>query len=326
MTTGVTATRPPTAFISYSWDDEAHKAWVKDFATRLRGDGIDAKLDRWEAVPGDQLPAFMEQAIRENDFVLILCTPKYKVRSELRKGGVGYEGDIMTGELLTTGNQRKFIPILRDGDPGTALPNWLQGKYRIDLRGNPYSDEQYKDLTTTLLNGREQPPPVGVRPPSATPTVSLREASKQFLAYDEPATSSFEPIGIVGVIADEVGEPRNDGTHGSALYAVPLKLSRAPSREWSDLFIRTWDYPPEFTTMHRPGIARVQGDRIILTRTTIEELKDVHRKTLKLVVDEVNRQIETVVAARQQAEQSRIREVESHRERVRNLADEIDFA
>ena len=50
----------PKAFISYSWDDDAHSQWVKDFATRLRGDGVDVTLDRWHAVPGDQLPAFME--------------------------------------------------------------------------------------------------------------------------------------------------------------------------------------------------------------------------------------------------------------------------
>jgi hypothetical protein len=30
--------------------------------------------------------------------------------------------------------------------------------------------------------------------------------------------SESEPVEIVGVIADEVGEPRNDGTPGSGLY------------------------------------------------------------------------------------------------------------
>ena len=36
----------PTAFISYSWDDESHKSWVKELAARLRKDGVDVKLDR----------------------------------------------------------------------------------------------------------------------------------------------------------------------------------------------------------------------------------------------------------------------------------------
>ena len=51
---------PPSAFISYSWDDDEHKSWVRAFAERLRADGVEAILDQWAAVPGDQLPQFME--------------------------------------------------------------------------------------------------------------------------------------------------------------------------------------------------------------------------------------------------------------------------
>jgi TIR domain len=42
----------PKTFISYSWDDDAHKEWVKQLATRLRADGVDVTLDRWHAAPG----------------------------------------------------------------------------------------------------------------------------------------------------------------------------------------------------------------------------------------------------------------------------------
>jgi TIR domain len=41
----------PTAFISYSRDDEAHKEWVKDLATQLRTDGVEALLDEWHSAP-----------------------------------------------------------------------------------------------------------------------------------------------------------------------------------------------------------------------------------------------------------------------------------
>jgi len=43
----------PTTFISYSWESEELKSWVKDLATKLRSNGIDVKLDQWEVVPGD---------------------------------------------------------------------------------------------------------------------------------------------------------------------------------------------------------------------------------------------------------------------------------
>ena len=151
----------PKVFISYSWDAEPHKNWVRDFATQLRVDNVETILDQWHAVPGDQLPTFMETAVRENDFVLMVCTPRYKERADKRAGGVGYEGDIMTAEVYQTQDHRKFIPVLRDGDWVASAPSWMLGKYYIDLRGNPYSAAAYRDLLDTLLGRRQQAPPIG---------------------------------------------------------------------------------------------------------------------------------------------------------------------
>ena len=52
----------PKAFISYSWDDNVHKEWVKGLATRLRDDGVDVTLDLWHAIPGDAIPDFMSSS------------------------------------------------------------------------------------------------------------------------------------------------------------------------------------------------------------------------------------------------------------------------
>ncbi|MGO8684369.1 MAG: toll/interleukin-1 receptor domain-containing protein, partial [Thermoleophilia bacterium] len=276
------AEAPPTAFVSYSWDDEAHKAWVRDFAARLRGDGVDVTLDQWQVQPGDRLPAFMEAAVRNNDFVLIVCTPHYKNRSDARQGGVGYEGDIITGELLSQRNERKFIPLLRRGEETTAVPSWLAGKYFIDLRENADPEWSYDDLLTTLLGRRDAPPPLGV--PKLYPGGQKANSHR---AAAEPGS----PVRILGVIVDEVSEPILDDTRGSALYRIPLRLSRRPSAEWAGLFQRTWDNPPRFATMHRPGILRVQGDRIVLDGTTMDELERYHRDTLVLVLEQVNREI-----------------------------------
>jgi FtsZ-binding cell division protein ZapB len=312
----------PSAFISYSWDSDVHKRWTKEFATRLRRDGVDVKLDQWEMVPGDQLPAFMEKAIRENDYVLIICTPKYKDKSDSRRGGVGYEGDIMTGEVFTTGNHRKFIPVLRERDWPAALPTWLTGKYGVDLHGDPFSEEQYKDLLATIHERREKAPPLGEPPRARTP---FREALKEFTRRGKTSDEDLEPIKIEGVVADEVGEPRNDGTRGSGLYAVPFRLSRVPSPEWSDLFVRIWAHPPSCSLRHRPRSVRVSGDRIVLTQTTIEEVKEVHRETLKLVVEETNRQFAALVRERQRQREEEDRRRQQHKDDVQRMAGEIDF-
>jgi tetratricopeptide (TPR) repeat protein len=151
----------PKAFISYSWDDDAHKDWVKQLATRLRKDGVEITLDRWHSAPGDQIPLFMERAVRENSFVIAICTPKFKERSDERQGGVGYEGDIMTAYALRGTDGKKFIPVLRRGSWDEAAPTWLLGRAFVDLSNDPYSESEYAELLQTLLGTREKAPRVG---------------------------------------------------------------------------------------------------------------------------------------------------------------------
>ncbi len=305
----------PTTFISYSWDTDEHKAWVREFAARLRTDGVDVTLDQWHAIPGDQLPQFMETAVRENSYVLVICTPRYRDRSDKRTGGVGYEGDIMTAEVSTTRNHRKFIPILRHGDWSSSSPSWLKGKYYIDLSGNPYSEDGYSDLLTTIHRTRPVPPPVG-RPPNINlPPVNASQV---------PAPPTV-PIKITGVIVDDVTTPKMDGTRGSALYAVPFQLSRRPSSEWAEAFEHTWNHPPSFTNMHRSGIARVSGDRVILDGTTIKEVQDVHRETLILVVDKVNELIAEYETKKQRKAEAEADQVAKHKENLQKIGSNISF-
>ena len=316
------STKVPTAFASYAWETQAQNSWVHDFATRLRGLGVDVMLDQWHAAPGDQLPAFMERAVRLNDYVLIICTPKYKSKSDARRGGVGYEGDVMTAEVMSTGNQRKFIPILRAGDWIQSAPSWLAGKYHIDLRGDPYSEVQFNDLVLTIHGRRPEPPPLG-NPPILNPLGTPPSSGSSARRSENP--SSFIPIRIEGIIVDEVTSPRNDGTPGCALYAVPFQLSRTPPHEWGQLFISAWDHPPSFTSRHRPGIAEVYADRVVLNGTTVEEIEEVHRETLKVVRSDVNTryaQWEAIQSQREEA--SKQREVQ-HENQVRDAAKRMRF-
>lgn len=308
-------TNYPTSFISYSWEDDEHKKWVKDLASRLRQDGVDVKLDQWEVIPGDQLPSFMEKSIREIDYVLIICTPKYKRKSDNREGGVGYEGDIITGEVFQKQNHRKFIPILRKGEWMESAPSWISGKYYVDLRNITDFESNYKDLITTILNTREIAPPIGLYRQSKT--------IKQVPQKEE--SSILTEVKIKGILVDEIGEPLNDGTPGSALYRVPFELNKRPDNLWSELFRQTWDRPPQFTMRHRPGIGYVSGNKIILERTTIEEVKEIHKDTLKLVVETVNKQHAEIMLKeklrKEREEQERIR----HQNNIRNIVDDIEF-
>ena len=194
----------PKAFVSYSWDSEEHKCWVAKLSAQLRSDGIETILDQWHVVPGDQLPEFMEREIRANDYALVICTPKYKSKSDARSGGVGYEGDVMTAEVFAKGNHRKYIPILAQGTWIESAPSWFAGKYYIDLSSTERYEQGYKELLATIHGHRPKAPPVGRKPDylEGTPKAVV------------PDTKQTEGIYIEGVIVDEVTTPRLDGSRG----------------------------------------------------------------------------------------------------------------
>ncbi len=299
-------------FISYAWESEEHRAWVKALADRLLADGIEAIVDQYDLELGDRLPQFMEQSVRSSDYVLIVCTPVYKQKADARIGGVGYEGHIISGELFSGHNERKFIPVIKEGGVGESLPTFLKGKLAVDL-GDGVESRGYDDLLATLYGAKKKP------------SVAPKRRIPQTFSEKQQEDGEFEPVRIIGIVVDEVGEPRNDGTRGSALYKVPFKLSRHPSPLWIELFVRTWSCPPRFTSMHRPGIASVVGDEIVLNGTTIEEVRDYHRDTLILCVKEANR-LEAEYLEREQKRRAREETSRAaYRKNVENVAGTIDF-
>ncbi len=132
-------------------------------------------------------------------------------------------------------------------------------------------------------------------------------------------------IKITGVVTDQVTQPKNDGSRGSGLYAIPLQLSERPSADWVRLFAATWDRPPSFSTMHRPGIARVTGDKIILDGTTMEELEKHHMETLKLVVHKVNQETDKLEQAARERAEKRQAQQQAHDQQVKDVASRLDF-
>jgi hypothetical protein len=154
----------PRVFVSYAWEGRDHKQWVRELAVRLRMDGVELLLDQWELRPGDQLPEFMEKSVRTSDAVLIVCSPSFKEKSDTRAGGVGYEGSVITAEVLSGAARRKFIPLLRRGDWKDAAPSWLLGSVYLDFRGDAYElEDSYSELLETLHGRREGPPPLDRR-------------------------------------------------------------------------------------------------------------------------------------------------------------------
>jgi len=165
-------TTTPKVFVSYSWDDEDHKTWVRELAERLVSNGVQVKLDQWDVALGESLTQFMESQIEACDFVLVICTPEYAKKSSARAGGVGYEQQIISGSLASGVDRRKFIPVVRRGQMKAgdelAVPPHFQGILALDMRGVEGLNNHLEALLRAIFKTPAlKSPPLG-RPPAFT--------------------------------------------------------------------------------------------------------------------------------------------------------------
>jgi hypothetical protein len=149
--------RSPKVFISYSYDSDSHKERVLNLADRLRADGIDCHIDRYEMSPREGWPNWMASHIEDSDFVLLVCTETYATRFNGRGGrssglGVTWEGAIITQNIYETArNDDKFIPVIFSQDDSKFRPTVL----RAVTYYNVGTEDGYEDLLRRLTN---QPP------------------------------------------------------------------------------------------------------------------------------------------------------------------------
>lgn len=144
------------AFISYSWASSAHSDWVLALATRLREDGVDAKLDKWDLKTGDDAYAYMESMVTDQRIskVILVCDRTYVEKANDRKGGVGAETQILTPELYGKKKQDKFAAVITElSEDGEALvPAFYKGRIYIDFSDPERFEIAYEELLRWLLD------------------------------------------------------------------------------------------------------------------------------------------------------------------------------
>lgn len=154
----------PTVFISYSHDSDDHKDWVLQLATRLRSNGVNVLLDRWNLKLGQDLAAFMERGLSESNRVLCICSEPYVTKSNVGQGGVGYEKQIMTAELLADLNTNWVIPVIRNNN-ASKVPTFLGGRLYVNFENDNLYETHYEELLRELLDEPILPiPPIGKNP------------------------------------------------------------------------------------------------------------------------------------------------------------------
>ncbi|MEQ1721212.1 MAG: toll/interleukin-1 receptor domain-containing protein [Nitrosomonas sp.] len=276
----------PRVFISYSHDTPAHKNWVLKLATDLRAAGVDAFLDQWDLVPGQDVVAFMHDGIANSDRVILVCTETYVKKSEDGLGGVGYERLIVTAEVVAAIETKKFVPVVRSNSLDSKTPKHIGSRLYIDFTDDSIYTTSLESLCRELLGAPANPkPPLGENPFSgAIPTANFPARTigpTGALASGEPALSGpwFESERAV---ADK-GMKKLGLKGGMELrFALHSPLSKSQLELLSAVGaseIRTFGWPIGITLENRPEYRPRPFQDGIRAEVSIENEEDAGRRS-----------------------------------------------
>jgi hypothetical protein len=143
---------PPKVFVSHASEDK--ERFVLGFATKLRENGIDAWLDKWEMLPGDSLvDKIFEEGIKDATAVIVVLS-KFSVK----KPWVREELNSACVKRINNGS--KLIPLVIDEcEVPEALKSTL--RERID---DLNSYQKSFDRIVASIFGATDKPPLGAAP------------------------------------------------------------------------------------------------------------------------------------------------------------------
>jgi len=170
----------PKAFISYSWSNATHEAWVLSFATELRESGVDAILDKWDLREGQDAHAFMERMVSDPEIrkVILVCDSVYARKAAGREGGVGTEAQIISAEIYANQAQQKFVAVVRERDEQGKpfLPPYYASRIFIDLSDDAAYADNFEQLIRWIHDAPlHKRPELGQKPAFLEPSNSTPE-------------------------------------------------------------------------------------------------------------------------------------------------------
>lgn len=180
----------PVVFISYSWDNDSHKAWVKKLADDLMSNGIYVFYDGY-APDGTDLVLFMRNGIKLADKVLIIGTPVYKEKLERNNGGAKFEDQIINATIYHDAGTTKFIPLLRRGNGfDDSFSELIEIRKGYDFRVDANFNVEFMRLIKMLWGEPESKiPQLGAKPfffeKSRTETVTTTSIQESWIKLRE---------------------------------------------------------------------------------------------------------------------------------------------
>lgn len=141
----------PKVFISHASED---KAFVLDFAARLRARGIDAWLDRWEILPGDSfVRKIFDEGLGQAKAVIVVIS-----KASADKPWVREELDVAVVRKIN--HASKLIPVIIDD---SKVPNCLQATLWERIADPKSYDESLNRIVSAIF-GQTDKPPIGEQP------------------------------------------------------------------------------------------------------------------------------------------------------------------
>lgn len=168
-------------FVSYSWDSEEHRAWVKKFVDSL--EEIEEITTVWDGYDLDSLidkNYFMENATHDADFIVAITTCAYKAKADERQGGVGIETFLMSAVHWTGMLKDKRSRIIAVQREPKSTPRYLEGKFHVDFSHDAQFPTKFAELVS-LLQGKA----TFERPKKRRSLTGIAEASYDFTRVEE---------------------------------------------------------------------------------------------------------------------------------------------
>ena len=211
----------PTVFVSYSHDNDEHKAWVLKLATDLRSHGVNAILDQWDLRLGTDLRFFMENGLSSSALVLCVCSENYVRKVDTGTGGSGYEGMIMTQGLLQNAKAEYVIPIVRNNSSNRKVPLAFGSKLYTDFSDDSQYISKYQELLERIYGeDTKKKPPLGKSPFSEELSKDIRtKIAIESVQYSSPAMD--------GTVVFRFDNNNGRYTIGAGEYTFETQWSRA---------------------------------------------------------------------------------------------------
>jgi TIR domain len=159
-------TGPPRVFISHASED---KAFVVEFATRLRARGVDAWLDRWEILPGDSLvQKIFDDGLGHAKAVIVVISGH-----SVDKPWVREELDVAVVQKIN--HVSKLIPVILDD---TKVPSCLQATLWERIADPKSYDDSLERIVLAIFGGSDKPPIGGAPAYAAKPILTIGDLTR----------------------------------------------------------------------------------------------------------------------------------------------------